>query len=586
MSSEDSDDPESSSRAELANPRPDGSILTLDDLANLVSFVTPNYKPEFRNEDIQFTSCELSVLTSLISMGTEIEHMPFFRELRGSKFCVSLGTAIRKNRTIHSMVLSGNPMETSRFPRLARMFRSAASPRLERFNLHCIDFRPQEAKILAEALGECTGLKILELEFFSIGYGSVCKLAKGITMLTSLESVTINTIDMGIDVDMVNEFAEALGKLPKLSGVMLEHVDDCSLLVKLGLNRIRRLGISMCDGGMLALLSGFTSHRVCALEEMQLRDNKMCPEESKELAQVILRVPHLTRLDISNNPKLGTCSTIGSAIKRSCSTSLTQLKMRNCKVGREELVAMLGPMRGMFALTHLDLASNAAGDVGAKAVAELMLDSAAASLQELNMSYNDISEEGAASLAVGLAKATSIVSIALNDNNIGPKGATLVLDALTSQPQPKPLELISLRACGIGYQGAAAVARLISKRGCGNVDLTDNGIGAGGIRQIAGSLHDSSIIMDLALSYNPCGKKGAKCIAGEIVKKNQTVRCLNIQHVYMDVKELARAVMRRDPKGPLKVLCIEPIVKRKAALEAALEAVENMKKAGLVIDFY
>ncbi len=538
--------------------------LAISSACNMLSFVTANCMPEFIDVFSVLTPPQVGVLTDLVSMGAEIERLPFYQELPHSTFTRELGQAIHDNRTVLSLVLASTDQGLGRTPRLARMFRSAAGPQLERLKFAGIEFHQSETRALAEALGRCSGLRRLKIFYSAIDADSAHLLARGIAAIRSLEEISFSHV--AIDSGPASEITEGLRNHHSLRKVHIElDQTDYSPLLRLPLKQLHTLTFRVYptqESGIISLLSAFLSHDRCALESLDLSDKNMGPAEGSKLVQLVLRAPHLRAIDISENPRIGAKAggPLGNAIQRSCIGSLWSLNVDNCGLG-PGLAAMLGQMRGpAVGLTSLDVSGNSIGDAGAKAISVFILERAR-SLTDLNLSVNKISVDGANSLAGALKKAVSIASLRFDLNEFGPSGAVGVLDALTSQSGTRPMRMISLLGCEIGGKGTEAVARLIRKRGCQEVRLTANTLTANEIRVVVDAIADNNdVTMDLNIAGNPIGCDGAKLVAERLILENRVVRRLDMRDIGLGdagAKAIVDAMRGRKAGGPLRELQVE-----------------------------
>ncbi len=147
--------------------------------------------------------------------------------------------------------------------------------------------------------------------------------------------------------------------------------------------------------------------------------------------------------------------------------------------------------------TSLDLSRENIGDEGAKAIATSL-----PSLTSLNLANNNIGGDGAKAIAMSLP---SLTSLNLDLNKIGNEGAKAIAASLPG------LTSLNLDLNNIDDEGAKAIAA--SLPGLTSLDLTSNNIGAESAKAIAASLTGLTL---LNLGYNRIGDEGAKAIAASL----------------------------------------------------------------------
>ena len=105
-----------------------------------------------------------------------------------------------------------------------------------------------------------------------------------------------------------------------------------------------------------------------------------------------------------------------------------------------------------------------------------------AQLQTLNLSRNDLQDEGAALLAQASARLPALRELSLASDDIGSSGAA----ALAHSPLLERLESLDLSANFIGDEGALALAHAPLQRPV-SIELADNAISARGAAELAHS---------------------------------------------------------------------------------------------------
>ncbi len=207
------------------------------------------------------------------------------------------------------------------------------------------------------------------------------------------------------------------------------------------------------DEGAKALANGTLTN----LTKLSLLDSNISEEGVEALAKSE-NLKNLTVLNLGNRGVYGpacinpTKNNIGpkgaKALADGSLTNLVKLNLSRNNISDEgiEALAKSGNVKN---LTNLDLSDNNIGPEGAKALA----DGSLTNLVELDLSENNISDEGIEALAKG-ESLKNLTSLHLNCNSIGNKGAK----ALAKSEKLKNLTDLNLDTNGIGSEGAKALA--------------------------------------------------------------------------------------------------------------------------------
>jgi len=164
----------------------------------------------------------------------------------------------------------------------------------------------------------------------------------------------------------------------------------------------------------------------------------------------------------------------GPAAKLLRRCQLEHLQLDSCKLGdggAETLAAGLSaaPAHG-FKLTTLNLTNNDIGDDGTRALAEALPRNQA--LQTLNLGRNEIGDDGARALAEALPRNQALQTLNLGRNEIGDDGARALAEAL---PRNQALQTLNLGRNEIGDDGARALAEaLLRNQALQALDLDGN----------------------------------------------------------------------------------------------------------------
>ena len=208
---------------------------------------------------------------------------------------------------------------------------------------------------------------------------------------------------------------------------------------------------------------------------------------------------------------------------RQNTSQVTSLTLLNCSTNKgiyHELAKML---QANTALKELDLSRNEIGDEGARELAKML--QANTALKELDLSRNEIGHEGAHELAKMLQANTALKELDLSWNGIGHKGACIIAKMLQVNTALKELDL---SWNGIGHKGACIIAKMLqANTALKELDLSGNRIGDEGACELAKMLQANTALKELDLSVNGIGDEGA-CELAKMLQANTALKELDL----------------------------------------------------------
>ncbi len=528
---------------------------SLELLCNLTSFVV-NDSQSVLKFCMLLTSRYLSVLSSLLVSGSEIEYLRLDEELPVGTGA-ALGKAIKRSGRISSLSVC-NFLGTSKepAPELSRLLAISSGPALKQLKIDSLAIDDECMSRLCSS--ESTRLLSLTIECAKF---NITLFSRWISSLQALESLSIT------EVTLLPSAAEtlivALKKLPALTDLSLHEVEICEgnlrqlggsflgKLQKLVLHDNERLG----DKGVSAIVDMILASRGkrgCKLQELRLSFNSIASAGMHKISELITCSPHLRCLDLEANHIE---DRIAPKDLQNCANSLRELYAGGCKLGPRGIASLLAP--GFRALTILRISDNALGDLGAAAVAQFLLHHGGRTLEELWMYRNEIKEAGALELAKGLTGSYTLLSIDVNGNLFGPSGTVALLDALATV-STEPMKDIDFSRCGAGDHGAEAVGRLIMRRGCRFVRLDNNSIKIRGVKAIADSIGSSAaMISQLQMLENTLDDEGITYLMNQIARKNGSVRVLRVDLRGIGVKGAMAIKQAMEVQGTMRELRYE-----------------------------
>ncbi|XP_066024645.1 NLR family CARD domain-containing protein 3-like isoform X1 [Pocillopora verrucosa] len=174
-------------------------------------------------------------------------------------------------------------------------------------------------------------------------------------------------------------------------------------------------------------------------------------------------------------------------------------------------------------LTNLNLSYNRISDAGAACIAEAI--KVNKTLTNLDLSWNDISAAGATCIAEAIKVNKTLTNLNLSKNDFSDAGATCIAEAIKVN---KTLTNLNLCYNDISAAGATCIAEAIKvNKTLTNLNLSYNRISAAGATCIAEAIKVNKTLTNLDLSWNDISAAGATCIA-EAIKVNKTLTNLNL----------------------------------------------------------
>ncbi|MDR3575461.1 MAG: hypothetical protein P4L50_16495, partial [Anaerolineaceae bacterium] len=547
---------------------------SVPDLCNLASFAA-NSQDMFKFKQ-ELTPAEISALASLLASGAEIEYLYLFKELPAGAG-TELGEAIQRFGSIRTLSLGYNLSASEPAPELLRLIAASATPALEQLDIYRLNL---DDSTLCDSFGKFSALHKLSITDCDF---NTPLLAERINEFPALESLRITyreSVPAGVMM-----LVAALENFPVVAELNLSHVgidvESRRLIGELvALGEIRKLNLIDCklgDEGISEIVTSIlaSGRNRCELWELCLPSNGIESAGAQMIAELVARSPHLRCLNLDFNP-IGAIA--AEAIKKFANT-LEELNISKCGLGPREAVLLLSPP-AYPALTTLRITNNYVGNLGAGALAQFLLGSGGCTLKELRMESNDITEAGALELANGFAKAYALRSIRMEVNQLGPRGAAAMLDAIAIVSTVQ-MDMIYFDQCEIGDDGAEAAGRLIMGRSCKRISLNQNEIHDKGVKAIADSIEASECMIELLSLYvNPVGDAGVKYFLDKVLYESKIASKIGIGLSCIGVEEAMAVRRMTEVHGTRKFLSYSDSIKDKKARDILNKAEHSSKSEG------
>ena len=253
-------------------------------------------------------------------------------------------------------------------------------------------------------------------------------------------------------------------------------------------------------------------------EKLFLGHNEFRDEGVKILGKMLSELAYLKQIDLANNDiTSGGCNLLLQSLNMS--KHITHIRLSNNPLGFEvvhDIVLLLQKQ----SITHLELDGIQLGDKGVEKLAA-HLGGINCFLKHLNISSNNITEEGAVCLATALNVNQTLEHLKMNSNPIGTEAASFIFSAISGNSS---LVYIDVSDCNI-YKNELLILSLhdsvLGNNTLKKVDISHNFITDEGLALLIQSLItacDHSELSHLVLTSTGVGKKTLEALAKALLE--------------------------------------------------------------------
>ena len=178
---------------------------------------------------------------------------------------------------------------------------------------------------------------------------------------------------------------------------------------------------------------------------------------------------------------------------------LIELDIMEIKMSATGAFALSKFLKSTKSMKFLNISNNDIGDNGIKAIADSL--KVNNSISQLIASRCEITCNGAISISDMLKNNRTLMTLCIFYNPIGDKGVTTIVDALLTNDK---LEKLDLRYCNLGDDGTKSLVKLLHTNKCLNkLDIMQNqSISADVIGDLLRAAVNNCVIDDLKVDYN------------------------------------------------------------------------------------
>ncbi|KPI85052.1 hypothetical protein ABL78_5890 [Leptomonas seymouri] len=256
------------------------------------------------------------------------------------------------------------------------------------------------------------------------------------------------------------------------------------------------------------------------LTRLGLASNKLGPEGAALVAKALERNTYLTSLDLSVNELGQGGAQCLADLLRIPAVTLQVLQLHGNYFGANGVVAICDAVKTNKELRRLTIGNNHATDEAAAAIAAMLEGNY--TLEELDLRLNSLTAVGIKTIAQnGLAKNTSLRSLILSGNQVGPVGANELTHVLSAH-QRSVIEQLDLSSCGLMSTGGVRIASLLSTSiSLKDVNLSDNSLDDEAAVCLAQNMADGFAISLVDVSCNEIGEEGASQLIDAALRNAQ-----------------------------------------------------------------
>ncbi|XP_076137441.1 NACHT, LRR and PYD domains-containing protein 12-like [Alosa pseudoharengus] len=254
-------------------------------------------------------------------------------------------------------------------------------------------------------------------------------------------------------------------------------------------NSLQQLDLSdnyLGDSGVQLLSKGLSSSN-CKIHTLRLTDCKLSARSCGIVASVLQSPNSLIELDLSHNVLRDSGVYLLSKGLSSSHCKLQTLRLADCKLTDKlgEIVASV--LQSPNSLLQLNFSNNDPGDSGVQLLSK-GLSSSNSILQILRLADCKLTYKSCEMVASVLQSPNSLQELDLSDNDLGDSGAQLLSKGLSSSYCK--IHTLRLSDCLISEKGCGVLAAALTSNHLKALDLRHNTLGESGLKLLSARLED------------------------------------------------------------------------------------------------
>ncbi|XP_076139317.1 NACHT, LRR and PYD domains-containing protein 12-like [Alosa pseudoharengus] len=381
--------------------------------------------------------------------------------------CEVLTSALQsENFLLKELDLSFNLLEDSGVEMLLSVGLKHANCRLETLRLADCKLTEKSYEMVASVLQSPNSLQQLDLSDNYLGDSGVQLLSKGL----SSSNCKIHTLRL-TDCKLSERSCRIVASVLQSPNSMIE--------LDLSHNVLR-------DSGVYLLSKGLSSSH-CKLQTLRLADCKLTDKLGEIVASVLQSPNSMIELDLSHNVLRDSGVYLLSKGLSSSHCKLQTLRLADCKLTDKlgEIVASV--LQSPNSLLQLNFSNNDPGDSGVELLSK-GLSSSNSILQILRLADCKLTYKSCEMVASVLQSPNSLQELDLSDNDLGDSGAQLLSKGLSSSNCK--IHTLRLSDCLISEKGCGVLAAALTSNHLKALDLRHNTLGESGLKLLSARLED------------------------------------------------------------------------------------------------
>ena len=428
---------------------------------------------EISNDGVRFISDGLN------NYNNSLQELNISKNKITSEGAKYIGDAIRVNTTLEKLDLSCNSVSDDGAAAISDSLQLNKS--LQELNMSRNEITSEGTKKIAQVIHMNTTLKHLDLSINKIGDDGAKFISDGLKSNTSLQELNIsynNITNKGIKV-----IAEAI-----------------QISFKLTLQNINISKNHISIEGLVYFMEAVKND--CTLQVVNITHNNVTRSGFTSIKWCIENLQHPIQIYASWN-EINKSGKLVTKISTSCAPDNIEDDVWSFDVyDADHLVMCLSEcLKEDDTLQELNLSHNKITSEGAKMIGEAIKENKI--LQKLDIRGNSISDDGAAAISDGLKCNISLQKLDMSSNKITNEGAKMIGKAIKVNTTLRKL------------------------------DIDGNSISDDGAAAISDGLKCNISLQELNMSFNEITSEGAKFIA-EAIKVNTTLHTLNLYQFYIN----------------------------------------------------
>ena len=248
--------------------------------------------------------------------------------------------------------------------------------------------------------------------------------------------------------------------------------------------------------------------KISTLKKLDISGNKISDDGAIRLSKCLSTEGTLTELGLSEN-KIS-CKGVSAIAKAMMNTTIQKLDVSNNEISNDCTVALSKCLKTNTTLIDLDVSNNSISCKGVSAIAEA-LQVNSTTLQKLDISNCIAGDDGAIAFSKCLKTNTKLIELKLSGNEITSNGISAIVEAMQENNALQKLDISNNK---ISDNGMLVFSKYLEKNlSLVELNISGNGITCQGACAIAKAMHMNTTLRKLDISNNEILDNGVKAFS-------------------------------------------------------------------------